>query len=95
MPAHWQEPAGRVVIESLAAGCAVIASDRGGIGEYATGRAYLIHRTKPTDIATALHRLLRNSKVRHDLQQKAWTDYPFTIANMVSRLDAARDAILR
>ena len=94
-PSKWQDPAPKAVIEALAAGSAVITSRRGGIAEYATGRAVLLNRTQPRDIAQALRRLLTDASSRQQLQHKAWADFPFTIANMVARLDAARGRILQ
>lgn len=39
VPSLWDEPFGRTVAEALAAGCAVICSNRGGLPELANGRA--------------------------------------------------------
>lgn len=95
VPARWAEPAGRVVIEALAAGSAVITTNRGGIGEYAQTRAHLIDKAEADTIATALRLLLDDDDLRVNLQKRAWADFPFTIANMVARLDAARSNILQ
>ena len=52
LPASWQEPFGRVVIEAMSAGLPVIASRVGGIPEILTGRFQ--HHLVPPDDATAL-----------------------------------------
>lgn len=93
-PSKWHEPAPKTVIEALAAGAAVITSRRGGIPEYAKGRAFLLNRPHAKDIVYALRRLIGDANTRKRLQQKAWHDYPFTIANMVKKLDAARKNVL-
>ncbi len=49
LPALWEEPFGRVVIESMAAGVPVIASRRGGIPEILSGD-YSRMLIEPTDI---------------------------------------------
>ena len=94
-PSKWHEPAPKTVIEALAAGAAVITSRRGGIPEYAKGRAFLLNRPQVKDIVYALRRLISNADTRKHLQQKAWHDYPFTITNMVKKLDAARKNVLQ
>ena len=43
-PSLWQEPLGKVVVEALAAGCAVLTTRRGGIPEVAEGRALIIDK---------------------------------------------------
>ena len=94
-PSQWQEPAGRVVIEALATGAALITTRRGGIPEYAEGRAVLLDRGDEGELAEALHRMISDENWRHKWQKKAWADYPFTVANMVGHLDAARDLAFR
>ena len=57
LPALWEEPFGRVVIESMAAGVPVIASRRGGIPEILSGE-YSRLMVEPTDtdaFAATLH----------------------------------------
>lgn len=93
-PSQWQEPAGRVVVEALATGAALITTRRGGIPEYAEGRAVLLDRGDENDLAEALERMIRDTAWRQQWQQKAWQDYPFSVAHMVAKLDAARDMVL-
>jgi glycosyltransferase involved in cell wall biosynthesis len=89
-PSEWQEPAGRVVIEALACGAALITSRRGGIPEYAEGRAIILDEGKPADLAEALERLITDENWRLSWQKKAWVDYPFDTAHMGAKLDKAR-----
>ena len=89
-PSEWQEPAGRVVIEALACGAALITSRRGGIPEYAEGRAIILDEGKPADLAEALERLITDENWRLSWQKKAWADYPFDTAHMLAKLDKAR-----
>ena len=94
-PSQWQEPAGLTVLEALARGCALITTRRGGIPEYAEGRAILLDDADSKSIATALDKLLKDSAARSALQQKAWQDYPFTIDAMTQQIDTARAALMR
>ena len=89
-PSQWQEPAGRVIIEALASGAALITTRRGGIPEYADGRAIILADGKGAELAEALERLISDDQWRKSWQQRAWSDYPFDIAHMVEKLDQAR-----
>jgi glycosyltransferase involved in cell wall biosynthesis len=93
-PSQWQEPAGRVVVEALATGAALITTRRGGIPEYAEGRAVILDRGDADDLTAALEQMLGDAAWRKAWQDKAWADYPFGIADMVSRLDDARAAAM-
>ena len=42
VPSLWDEPCGLTGLEALAAGSALVTTDRGGIPEYASGRAVMI-----------------------------------------------------
>jgi glycosyltransferase involved in cell wall biosynthesis len=59
LPALWQEPFGRVVIEGLATGRPVVASRVGGIPEILTGEfsSMLVDPGDPLDLASALGKL--------------------------------------
>lgn len=93
-PSQWQEPAGRVIIEALASGCALITTRRGGIPEYAEGRAIILDNGRITDLAEALDRMIRDDNWRCSWQKKAWADYPFDTSGMVAKLDQARCQVL-
>ena len=56
LPALWEEPFGRVVIESMAAGVPVIASRRGGIPEILDGpwRRFLVEPNEPGSLLRAI-----------------------------------------
>ena len=94
VPSQWEEPAGRVVIEALMFGAALIASRRGGIPEYAEGRALLLDEPDADHLSRAIRSLLDHPDKRISLQQVAWKDYPFTHAAMITAIDAARGAVL-
>lgn len=94
VPSQWQEPAGRVVIEALMFGAALIASRRGGIPEYAAGRAMLIDTPDAHNLALAMRSLLEDPIRRKTLQKAAWDDYPFTQDAMITAIDRARNNVL-
>jgi len=94
VPSQWEEPAGRVVIEALMFGTALITSRRGGIPEYAEGRALLLDDPGAENLAHALRQLIENPAKRQALQRAAWNDYPFTHTAMIAAVDKARQAVL-
>jgi len=71
VPSIWEEPFGIVALEGMACGCAVIASDRGGLPD-AIGSAGL---TFPGDdagaLSQAIDRLLGDSSLYADLLARA------------------------
>lgn len=72
VPSVWQEPAGLVTLEAAAVGRPVIASEVGGIGEYATNEFAL--RTPPRDVeglATHLTHLARSRGTAIEMGQNA------------------------
>ena len=91
---QWQEPAGLTVIEALASGSALITTRRGGIPEYAEGRAVILGQGSSTELASALDRMIGDGKWRHQWQAKTWSDYPFSVAETTRKLDAARASVL-
>jgi glycosyltransferase involved in cell wall biosynthesis len=94
IPSIWQEPAGRVVLESMAAGCAIITTRKGGIPEYAENRALIVDEPTPENFAKALELLIGNPDSLAEYQRIAWQDYPFTLEASITRLDAARKTII-
>ena len=77
----------------MVAGAALITTRRGGIPEYAEGRAIILDHPDSTAIAKALYALITDPKMLKTYQKKAWDDYPFTRAHAGQKLDQGRDAI--
>jgi len=72
MPSTWSEPLGRVQIEAMASGCAVIATDVGGIPEVVINgeTGLLIPPFSSEEIANAVMLLLMDEKKRDELARK-------------------------
>lgn len=106
VPSLWAEPCGLTGLEALAAGSALITTDRGGIVEYATDRAEVIglSGTELSDkaaeerfiqeLSARLLKLTKDTSYRETLQQKAWKDFPFTAENMAAQATVIRQRIL-
>lgn len=93
IPSRWAEPLARSAIEALAHGCAVVAYATGGLPEALSGRALLIDRPAPNALADALERVIADDRLRAQLQRQAWEDYPFSVAQMATKLDDIREEI--
>jgi glycosyltransferase involved in cell wall biosynthesis len=62
VPSVWSEPAGFVVLEAMALGVPVIATEAGGIPEVARGAALLAARSEAAAFARAITELASDSK---------------------------------
>lgn len=58
-------------VEALACGCAVIAANRGGLGEVANGHALMLETPTVDSLADALNRVITDSALKKDLQRRA------------------------
>ena len=89
-PSLWHDPMPKAVLESLAAGCALITTRRGGIPEAAEGRALIIDTPSVKNFADGFDKLIVDSAFRKQLQQIAWQDFPFTDTAMAEAADQLR-----
>ena len=89
-PSLWHDPMPKAVLESLAAGCALITTRRGGIPEAAEGRALIIDTPSVENFANGFDKLLGDSVFRQNLQNIAWQDFPFTDIAMAEAADQLR-----
>lgn len=89
-PSLWHDPMPKAVLESLAAGCALITTRRGGIPEVAEGRALIIESPSVENFAKGFNKLLSDAAFRKNLQQIAWQDFPFTDTAMAEAADHLR-----
>ena len=89
-PSIWQEPLGKVVLEALAGGCAVLTTRCGGIPEVAEGRALIVDNPTVSEFCVGFKSLLSDESLRRDLQMRAWNNFPFTSAAMANRVDILR-----
>ena len=89
-PSLWQEPLGKVVLEALAGGCAVLTTRCGGIPEVAEGRALIIDNPTVSKFFDGFKTLLSDETLRRELQMKAWNNFPFTSAAMADKVGSLR-----
>ncbi len=90
VPSKWQEPLSLSVIEGLAAGCAVVTSNRGGIPEIAKDKALLLDDVSENSISSALIKLIEDNNFRVFLQKKAWKNYSLSSKFSSQKLNLVR-----
>ena len=89
-PSLWHDPMPKAVLESLAAGCALLTTRRGGIPEAAEGRALIIDTPSVENFANGFDKLLGDAVFRQNLQNIAWQDFPFTDTRMAEAANQLR-----
>ena len=89
-PSLWHDPMPKALLESLAAGCALITTRRGGIPEAAEGRALIIDQPSVENFTNGFDKLLGDAVFRQNLQNIAWQDFPFTDTAMAEAADQLR-----
>jgi UDP-glucose:(glucosyl)LPS alpha-1,2-glucosyltransferase len=95
VPSRWPEPFGLTALEAMAAGAALLVSDRGGLGEFTRGAAVTIDPDDPDSLAEAVASVASNPAHRAALAAAGRArarDYDVTAG--VARLDALRSDIL-
>ena len=69
---NLNEPLGRVILEGMAAGCAVIASDMGGPKEViANNRTGIVSEPKVEELTDSINRILENEVYAQELSKSA------------------------
>jgi len=89
-PSIWHDPMPKAVLESLAAGCALLTTRRGGIPEAAEGRAHILDDVSINGFLAGFRQLLNDDDYRQRLQDSAWLDFPFTDDVMAKMADQCR-----
>ncbi len=93
IPSRWEEPLGRVAIESGAAGCATIISDKGGLPETLKYKITL-DKLDENSLFNAINNIIKNKKLRKDLQKKAFKNHIHDISKISSELDSIRNNLI-
>jgi len=92
VPSLWDEPFGRTALEAMAAGCAVIATRRGGLSEVLGDAAVNLDPPDADTLAREIVALARDEPRRADLQRRALARAAqmFDIRDWSAQLDALR-----
>ncbi|WP_162292663.1 glycosyltransferase family 4 protein [Hartmannibacter diazotrophicus] len=95
VPSNCEDAFPRTAVEALSAGCALIASRRGGLAEIGEHRARFVDAVTKDDLAAALEDLIGDDEKREALRRRAWNDFPFTLEAVTKTWDDLRADILR
>ena len=93
----WKEPFGRVVVEGLAAGCAVIGSDSGGIPEIIDHEisGLLVQPRNPEAITTAVLKIVRGPDFTDQLIKNGRKrSLSFGVSQHLLKIQAIYDCVL-
>lgn len=74
IPSIWEEPAGRVALESQVVGTPIIISDSGGIKEYTNLKASIVVKRGENfvqDLTKALNKILLNENLKKNMGEEA------------------------
>ena len=91
IPAIWNEPFGRTLVESINAGCAVISSQKGGLSEISK-YFKLVKLRNPSKITiyNALKKLIMSPDEIQTLQSNSIKNTPFNLKNITNHHDKKR-----
>jgi glycosyltransferase involved in cell wall biosynthesis len=87
VPSIWDEVAGIVALEAMAAGVAVIASRVGGLADIVQDVGLLVRRGDADDLANAMQRVLLDTRLASDLAAAGQRRYAsrYRVDRMVSK----------
>ena len=93
VPSKWDEPFGRSSLEASSRGCALIISDRGGLTE-TTKDSIVISKINENIIYNKIKLLIKNKKLRNNLQKKTYKNFYLTNVFITSLIDNLRTSLL-
>jgi len=92
VPSRWEEPFGRTGLEASSRGCATIISNRGGLTE-TTNHAVVLKKLDEINLYNELKRLIKNHKIRKDLQKLSRKNIKHSISQNTKAIDQMRESI--
>ena len=92
VPSRWEEPFGRTALEASSRGCATIISNRGGLTE-TTDHAVVLNKLNHVDLYKNLKELIKNKKLRKNLQYLGKKNIKHTISKNTKIIDQMREDI--
>ncbi|ADM08856.1 Putative hexosyltransferase [Parvularcula bermudensis HTCC2503] len=96
VPSKWDETFGRVALEAMVTGAALIASRRGGLPEVGGEAATYLDAVTPDHISSAVRALIENTPLRRTQQEagRRRAVEKFDIRRTVACIDDLREAIV-
>ena len=87
----WNEPLGRIAIESSSRKCLPIISDVAGLSE-SKKIAYVLKKNNPNELLKVLKHFTANSQLRKKLQNQFYNNNNFNLKNISSLIDKIRES---
>ena len=90
----WEEPLGRIGLESSSRGCATIVSNRGGLPETIT-HGIILNNLSEDSLFKALEKLVSNNSYRKKICRISHKDFSKNLNSTIRQIDSIRDNILK
>ena len=88
----WDEPMGRVGLESSSRGCATIISAKGGLPETITN-GIILNSVNEEQVYQAIKKLIQDSKYRKKLCRLSYQNFKNDLNSSVKKYDQIRDSV--
>ena len=89
VPSKWDEPFGRSSLEAASRGCAIIRSNKGGLGE-TTNSSIILKKLTSDEIYKQIELLIKNPNNLKKIQAKTYRDFKLTNRYSSDLLDKVR-----
>jgi len=89
----WEEPLGRIGLESSSRGCATIVSDRGGLPETITS-GMILNKLSEVSLFKALDKLVSDSTYRKKICKISYNNFSKNLSKAIKQIDQIRDKVL-
>jgi glycosyltransferase involved in cell wall biosynthesis len=91
VPSLWDEPFGRAALEAMAAGCAVIATLRGGLSEVVAEAGLALDPPTAPKLAELIRKLAGDDRLREEMQRRSLARAAiYDASGWAARLDSLR-----
>ena len=88
----WEEPLGRIGLESSSRGCATIVSNKGGLPE-TISHGVVLNSLDDDTLFSALEKLVIDNSYRNKICKLSYKNFTKNLAKAVSQIDLIRDKI--
>ena len=91
---QWQEPLGRIGLESSSRGCATIVSNRGGLPE-TISHGIILNDLSEESLFSSLEKLVTDNKYRKKICKLSYSNFSKNLTKAIKQIDDIRDKIFK
>ncbi len=91
---QWQEPLGRIGLESSSRGCATIVSNRGGLPE-TISHGIILNDLSEESLFSSLEKLVTDHKYRKKICKLSYSNFSKNLTKAIKQIDDIRDKIFK